>query len=370
MDSSTERSIDSLTPGTYPSKANPYLKVEDVSVTLEKNEILKSFSLNIYPDEVVSLLGPSGCGKTTLLRSITGFVPIKSGKIFLKKKLIQSPTKSVAPAKRNMSMVFQDYALFPHLNVRENINFSKPTFSKKSSLFQELIEGLKIENLLKKYPYEISGGQQQRVAIARSVINKPGFLLMDEPFANQDVELKEKVMEVIYNVLKKEKVTSIIATHDQNVALKFSNKIAVIKDKCLEEINTPFNIFHYPKKHFTANFFGDGVFIKAKLANNTLFTAIGRFSNFKLVSDNRITKQNKTSDVAILLRANDIKIDHFSNIKAIVVGKYFQGGSFIYKLQLRNQEIIISSMPYQQEFHLKQKVGIKLNTSKQIIAYY
>ncbi len=353
-------------------KSIPYLKIENLNVILEKNLILESFNMAIYPEEIISLIGPSGCGKTTLLKTIAGFLPIQAGEIFIGKKLIQNPSKSLPPYARNMSMVFQDYALFPHLNVLENIKFSKKKFSSKKSNFLEgLIQGLQLESLLKKYPNEISGGQQQRASVARAIFSRPKFLLMDEPFASQDVELKDQVMEVVYTLLKKEGITCLIVTHEQSVALKFSDRIGIMQNKKIEQIDSPFNVFHHPKKYFTASFIGEGTFLKGKIAGNVLVSPLGKFTDFQIIQDDNLNKKNnlKENEVLFLIRSHEIKIDKSSNIKALVIGKYFKGDSYVYKLHLTSGEIIISAMPYQDDFLINEKVGVKFFFNKKLICF-
>ena len=357
------------------SRENNYLIVENIKVKLGKNAVLNSFNMGIKHQEIVSLLGPSGCGKTTLLKTIAGFLPVQSGKIVLKGKVLQDQRNSMPPFKRKMSMVFQDYALFPHLNIENNINFSRKVFSSngsKSRLFEDLVIGLDLRKLLKKFPNEISGGQQQRVAIARAILSKPKFLLMDEPFANQDVELKEKVMETVHAILMKEEITCLMATHDQSVALKFSDKIGVMREEKIDQLDTPFNVFHQPTTYFSANFIGEGFFLKGKIENDVLVTPLGKFKKYKLISDDslRAEKSLKKDEVLFLLRANEIQIDNSSSIRALILGKYFKGDSFVYRLKLQGDVLIMSSTPYQNEFFLKEEVGVQLNFNKRIVCFH
>ncbi len=354
-------------------RENDYLVIENLKVVLGKNLVLNSFNMQIKHQEIVSLLGSSGCGKTTLLKTIAGFLPIESGQIILKDKVLQNVTKSTPPFKREMSMVFQDYALFPHLNIMDNIRFSRKGFSSpsKMELFEDLVVGLGLKKLLKKFPNEISGGQQQRVAIARAIINKPKFLLLDEPFASQDLELKEKVMDIVHAILKRKQITCLIATHDQEVALKFSDKIGVMREEKIEQLDTPFNVFHHPSTYFTANFIGEGFFLKGDIQDGLLITPLGKFSNYKIISDEKLRseKRLKKGEVFFFLRFNEIKIDSFSGIKAVVLKKYFKGDSFIYKLELSKGVQVMSLTPYQENFSLNEEVGVRFDLNKQIICF-
>ena len=232
------------------------------SVTCEQAEhTIKDFSLDVEKGSFTTLLGPSGCGKTTLLRLISGFLEPQQGVI----ELDGVNQKGIEPNKRKIGMVFQDYALFPHMTVRKNIEFglklNKETKSEAAEKISQVAETLNLEDLLERYPDELSGGQQQRVALARALVLNPQVLLMDEPLSSLDSKLREHVREELRAVQQKLKITTVYVTHDQEEALSLSDKIAVINNGKLLQYGTPRDLYFKPQDNFTADFVGRANFV-------------------------------------------------------------------------------------------------------------
>ena len=232
------------------------------SVTGEQAEhTIKDFSLDVEKGSFTTLLGPSGCGKTTLLRLISGFLEPQQGVI----ELDGVNQKGIEPNKRKIGMVFQDYALFPHMTVRKNIEFglklNKETKSEAAEKISQVAETLNLEDLLERYPDELSGGQQQRVALARALVLNPQVLLMDEPLSSLDSKLRERVREELRAVQQKLKITTVYVTHDQEEALSLSDKIAVINNGKLLQYGTPRDLYFKPQDNFTADFVGRANFV-------------------------------------------------------------------------------------------------------------
>ncbi|SES95190.1 iron(III) transport system ATP-binding protein [Natronincola peptidivorans] len=247
------------------------IQLKTVSKTyLGTNEpAVKNLSLNVEKGSIITLLGPSGCGKSTTLRLIAGFERAEGGSISLAGKIVSDENTWVPPEKRGVGMVFQDYALFPHLNVFDNIGFGYKEKDRKSRVM-EVLELVNLKGFEKRYPYELSGGQQQRVALARALARRPVVVLLDEPFSNLDADLRVTMRVEVKRILKEAGATAIFVSHDQKDALAISDVIAVMKDGVLEQIGTPREIYRYPENKFVASFIGQSNIIKGKISDDGL----------------------------------------------------------------------------------------------------
>ena len=234
------------------------LEIENISLNLDSDRILDNLCLSVNEEEILSIIGPSASGKTSLLRVIAGFENITTGKIKLNGQVVDDTSIVIEPQKRNVGIIFQDLALFPHLSCAENITFgiSRLPTEEQIQRLRRLEEVLSITGISKKFPHEISGGQQQRVAIARALAPKPEILLLDEPFSALDEELKEKLLADVKILLKEEKITTIVITHNIKEAFQLSDKIAFLNDKKIIQIDSPYNIYHKPMTREIANFCG------------------------------------------------------------------------------------------------------------------
>lgn len=231
---------------------------------------LKGVSLNIKEGEFFTLLGPSGCGKTTLLRMIAGFNSIEGGEFYFGEKLINN----VPAHKRDIGMVFQNYAIFPHLTVEENVAYGlkarKVPKDQIAAKVKDALELVQIDHLAQRKPNELSGGQQQRVALARAFVIEPGVLLMDEPLSNLDAKLRVQMRTVIKKLQRKLGITTIYVTHDQEEALAISDRIAVMKDGVIMQIGTPAEIYAKPQNPFVAGFIGVSNFLDCEVTEDGL----------------------------------------------------------------------------------------------------
>lgn len=226
---------------TYPGAVQPALS--DLSLTIQKGE-------------VVSLLGPSGCGKTTALRLIAGFERPDSGRVTFDGKTMVDKRVWVPAEKRNVGMVFQDYALFPHLNVERNIGFGLRRRADRGTRVRDIMELAGLTGLGRQFPHQLSGGQQQRVALARALVRKPLVVLLDEPFCNLDADSRWRLRREILGIIRQAQATAIFVTHDQTEALVISDRIAVLNRGRIEQVDTPEHIYRYPESEFTATFVG------------------------------------------------------------------------------------------------------------------
>ena len=236
-------------------------------------------SFQVEAGEVVSLLGPSGCGKTTLLRLAAGLEQPQSGIIRLHDKLISSEAYLQPPEQRGIGYMFQDYALFPHLTVIENVVFGlshKGSTATKRGL--EVLEEVGIEPLCDVYPHELSGGQQQRVALARALAPKPSVILLDEPYAGLDSRLRERIRDQMLHVLKASNAAALMVTHDAEEAMFMSDRIVVLRDGYVVQTGRPVNLYCQPSSAFVAEFFGEVNRVEGVVAKDKVITPIGMFS--------------------------------------------------------------------------------------------
>ena len=331
------------------------LEIDNITLNLDGNRILDNLFLSIKEEEIISIIGPSASGKTSLLRVIAGFENIAAGKIKLNGQTVDNGVRVIEPQKRNIGIIFQDLALFPHLNCADNISFgiSKLSAKEQTQRLQRLEQLLDIAKITNKFPHEISGGQQQRVAIARALAPRPEILLLDEPFSALDEELKEKLLADVKILLKEEKITTIVITHNIKEAFQLSDKIAFLNDKKIVQIDTPYNIYHKPLTREIANFCGIGSFIDGKVIDaNHVLTDLGKF--FGKTSAYKIG-----TNVDIMIRPDDVIHDDDSTKSAQVIEKIFHGSDFLYKLKLNNGENIFCYTPSHHDHEINEVIGIK-----------
>lgn len=244
----------------------------------DEGDVVRDLSFQIAPGELFALLGPSGCGKSTTLRLIAGFVEPDRGEIVSASRvLVRDSVRLVPPEQRGIGMVFQDYALFPHLSVRQNVAFGLMGWKaeEKEDRLLETLNLLGLGPLTDRYPHELSGGQQQRVAIARSLAPRPSVILLDEPFSNLDARLRNETRSDIRSLLKKAGVTTILVTHDQEEAMSFADRIAVMRSGSIEQIGTPEEIYYQPATRFVAEFLGQTNILKSEASGQSAQTVLG-----------------------------------------------------------------------------------------------
>jgi len=336
----------------------PLLKVENISAGYGRERVVQSLSFHVNRGEIVSLLGPSGCGKTTALRAIAGFEPISDGQILIANRLASTPGMTQPPEQRSIGMVFQDYALFPHLTISENIAFGlkkMPAVDRKVQV-EHLLDATGLQRMSGRYPHELSGGQQQRVALARALAPRPTMLLMDEPFSNLDIELRERLSVEVRDLLKAEGISGILVTHDQHEAFAVSDKVGVMHEGRILQWDTPYNLYHEPNDRFVADFIGQGRFIPGIVRTPETFeTELG------LLQGNRSCTQALGNKVEILIRPDDLVPDERGEIEALVKDKAFKGAEILYTLELPTGTRLLSLFPSHYDHHLGETVRVRMD---------
>jgi iron(III) transport system ATP-binding protein len=340
--------------------ALPYLDVRGISFTYpDKTRVCEQLSFSVMDGEIGCLLGPSGCGKTTILRLIAGFEAPQAGEILLKNELLADARMSVSPEKRGVGVVFQDYALFPHLSVESNIAFGLRKLAErdKKTRVGEMLDLVGLANEAAKYPHEISGGQRQRVALARALAPRPKLLLLDEPFSNLDVELREKLGLEVRALLRQLATPALLVTHDQHEAFSIADRIGVMNQGAIEQWDIAYNLYHRPATRFVADFVGQGVLLRGRArANGQIETELGMMETTNLP----LGKLESGSYADVLVRPDDILHDDESHAQAEVLHKAFRGAEILYTLKLASGAKVLSLVPSHHNHEIGQKIGIKL----------
>jgi iron(III) transport system ATP-binding protein len=257
------------------------LNIKDLRVSLQGKTILSDVQLTLSKGDILGLVGPSGCGKTTLLNTIAGFIEQEQGQILIGNSIAITPGNNVAPQHRNIGMIFQDYALFPHLTVEQNICFGIDKLAKKEqqSRLNNLVKLLELTNLEKRFPHQLSGGQQQRVAIARALAPQPKLLLLDEPFSNIDARLRNELMLSMRHLLKSLNITAIFVTHNKNEVFTFADRISVMHQGSILQTGSPASVCQQPINWQVADFLQLGSWIPLKVQSSITYqTALGEVS--------------------------------------------------------------------------------------------
>jgi iron(III) transport system ATP-binding protein len=333
------------------------LEVRQISHAYDARPVLEDLSFRLEAGQIGCLLGPSGCGKTTVLRCIAGFEPVTRGEIVLHGETMSRPGRTVAAERRHIGMVFQDYALFPHLTVLRNIAFGLRalTADERGVRVAELLEIVGLNAVAARYPHELSGGQQQRVALARALAPRPELLLLDEPFSNLDVEMRERLSVEVREILKQQRTTAILVTHDQNEAFNIADEIGLMSNGRIEQWDTPYRLYHEPGSRFVADFIGQGVFVPGTVLNDqSVQVELG-------VLRGRIMHPVPAgATVDVLLRPDDVLHDDSSGLQARVLHKAFRGAEFIYTLELPGGARVLSLVPSHHNHAVGEKIGIRL----------
>lgn len=332
------------------------LELKQISQAYGSQLVVKELSLTLAHGEIGCLLGASGCGKTTVLRTIAGFEPLLDGEIVLNGERVSRNGYQLPPAKRQIGMVFQDYALFPHLSIFDNVAFGLKKMD-KARLIRRVNEALELVGLYSehaRFPHEISGGQQQRVALARALAPKPQLLLMDEPFSNLDVTLRERLSMEVRDILKEYGTTALFVTHNQNEAFAVADRIGVMHNGEILQWDSAHNLYHQPASPQIANFVGEGALIKGVVRDKgKVETGLGLLDG--IMTDS--TPDETT--VQLLVRPEDILHNDDSQVQAKVLRRNFRGANIMYTLLLENGEKVQALVPSHCDHQPGERIGIQ-----------
>jgi iron(III) transport system ATP-binding protein len=350
--------------------AAPLLEVRNLTHFYGKQLVCDALSFTLAGGEIACLLGPSGCGKTTLLRCVAGFEPVSGGEILLDRHVVSRPGFQLPPERRRIGMVFQDYALFPHRSVAGNVGFGLNDVSRETrdQRVAELLQAVGLADCAAKYPHELSGGQQQRVALARALAPRPRLLLLDEPFSNLDIDLRERLAVEVRSLLKAQGATAVLVTHDQHEAFAFADRIGVMHRGRIVQYDTAYNLYHRPGNRFVADFVGQGRLVPGRVTGTgQVELELGLLTGEVAFADAAVAHPARPLLVDVLLRPDDIVHDDTSPLQAQVLSKAFRGADILYALRLPSGSEVLSLVPSHHDHPIGQTIGVRLATDHIVV---
>ncbi|MEE8448614.1 MAG: ABC transporter ATP-binding protein [Thermodesulfobacteriota bacterium] len=303
---------------------------------------VETLSLSVERGGITSILGPSGCGKTTSLRLIAGFEKPDSGTITINDRLVAGGSNWVPAENRGVGMVFQDYALFPHLTIRENVAFGlrKNSSTSRRQKVDRVLEIVGLAPFARRYPFELSGGQQQRAALARALAPNPVVILLDEPFSNLDPDIRAQLREEVKRILLDTSSTAILVTHDQEEAFSMAQRVAVLHEGRLEQLGSAEEIYHQPQTRFVAKFVGQTDFVSGWLTAQGVKTELGFFSDLQVGKCG-----SPGEEVEVMIRPDDVHITPDQDSNGIILRREFKGSENLYTVRLDSGQLLTSSQP-------------------------
>ncbi|ATF08573.1 ABC transporter ATP-binding protein [Candidatus Enterovibrio altilux] len=316
---------------------NDALSVSNVTCRYNGQAVLSHLSFNVGKGEIICLLGSSGCGKTTLLKAIAGLLPLDDGTMAINDRIIVNMHLNVPPEQRNVGMIFQDYALFPHLTVGGNVSFGIKHWKKSriDARVKDMLKLVKLDGLDGRYPHQLSGGQQQRVAIARALACKPDLLLLDEPFSNIDTQVRHSLIKEIKKIFKQQGVTAIFVTHSREEAFAFADKLAVMNRGMIEQYGDSTELYYRPSSRFVADFLGHSSYVPvSSIDNKSMITPLGEWP---------IEQKDRGHALEWLIRPHNLSILPDSKGNGIVCDAQFMGDNCRYLVKVNGQILIVYS---------------------------
>lgn len=358
-----ESELQSRTTGTSPATVDdPVLSLSNVTKSFSGTSAVRGISLDVREGELLTLLGPSGCGKTTTLRLVAGLERPDGGHIQINGQSVAGNGSFVQPEDRSVTLVFQDFALFPHMSAADNIAFGLSDLPKaeRDARVEELLELVDLAEFRDYRPQDLSGGQQQRIALARSLAVEPDILLLDEPFSNLDVDLRVKMREEVRRILKAADVTAISVTHDQEEALSISDRVAVMHQGRLEQLDRPEVVFQQPKSRFVAGFLGHASFLSAHVVGDIVETGIGRVGRDQI---HGLASEYDHTAIDIMVRPDDViarSVDAEEKTNGSVTYRRYLGPTVLYRVELDNGDTVECMHNHTEELSLEERVRVDL----------
>jgi iron(III) transport system ATP-binding protein len=300
------------------------LALRSLSKRFDATPVITDLSLDVHQGETVALLGPSGCGKTTTLRLIAGFERPDAGRIDIANTLVSGEGKHLPPEKRRVGMVFQDYALFPHLSVGQNVGYGLPRGNQER--ISESLALVGLGGMEQRIPHALSGGQQQRVALARALAPHPDIILLDEPFSNLDTTIRARVRDEVRDILRQAGATAVLVTHDQEEALSLADRVAVLLAGKIAQVDTPETLYHHPATRDVAAFVGEAGFLPAEAAGTLAMSALGPVP----------LRNTADGPVDLLLRPESLTLSTTQASNAEVISRRFFGPFQLLTIELRD----------------------------------
>jgi iron(III) transport system ATP-binding protein len=346
------------------------LKINGLCVNLQDKAIISDVNLTLSKGDILGLVGPSGCGKTTLLNTIAGFIEQTQGHILIGNSINITPEKNIPPQQRNIGMIFQDYALFPHINVEKNILFGINKLDKheKKIRLKHLVNLLELTNLEQRFPHQISGGQQQRVAIARALAPQPKLLLLDEPFSNIDARLRNELMLTMRSLLKNLNMTAIFVTHNKDEVFTFADKIAVMHQGTILQTDEPAKVCQQPSNWQVADFLQLGSWIPLKYnAHNEYKTAVGCLNVASDIVNDNVANVRQT----LLLKPQFIELSTSipNNVRVVHISVTEQGYHYLLSSLIENNELSFEKLSFYHNelFPIDKKLAITIKPHELVI---
>jgi iron(III) transport system ATP-binding protein len=345
-----------------------FLSLESVSVkytrSTARRAAVEQVSLGLVAGDIGVLIGPSGCGKTSLLRAVAGLERCSAGRIVMDGRALSDAATGLhlVPEARRIGMVFQDYALFPHLSVADNVAFGVQHLPRaaRQARVQQMLELVGLAHAAKRAPHQLSGGQQQRIALARALAPQPQLLLLDEPFSSLDADLRETLAQELRGILKDSGTTALFVTHDQFEAFALGDVIGVMHQGRLEQWDDAYTLYHRPASRFVAGFIGHGVFAPAQIVacahGPCVHTPLGELND---LDECPLPTAFPQGECDVLLRADDIVHDDDSPVKARIERKAFRGSEFLYTLRLASGERVMAHVPSHHDHQIGEWIGIR-----------
>lgn len=337
---------------------------QNLTKSFGRATVVDNVSFTLRPGRILALLGPSGCGKTTTLRLIAGFEELDGGRIEIAGQPVADGRIQVPPEKRRVGMVFQDYAIFPHLSVAQNIAFGLGRGPDAESRTRAMLDMVGLQEMETHMPHELSGGQQQRIALARALALNPAVVLLDEPFSNLDAALRTQVRQEVRELLHKNRATAVFVTHDQEEALVLGDEIALMNAGKIEQIGTPQTVFHRPKTRFVAEFMGQTDFVPGEVTARGVATPLGMLPQ-------PINAAPGTA-VSVAVRPDDVRL-HAANgetpVNGRILSRQFLGIAYVYRIALEEGTIVHSWQPHAVDIAPGTAVRASLDTTQRFTCF-